>query len=249
MRRWTRQVEEPVHIARALESLLDLIDEQARSGGGPPTIEPILPFSTGRLYLDRLLGGGMRSGTVTVFEADTPDAARPLLIDIVGHVDHATLLACGRIHWDAAGLWSAAARVSQQQMADGTLDEAEWSDLSAVIGDLACRELWITETVSYESLEDGVRRHGVEILAVEDVSRYSHPYRVLGRLVEMAVELGVAVVATSSHLALDDLRGGDRLVRVGVHQDGGRSTLVRPDPIDLLRVEDVFVDHVTGFVN
>ncbi|MCZ7628775.1 MAG: DnaB helicase C-terminal domain-containing protein [Microthrixaceae bacterium] len=186
---------------------------------------------------------------MTLFEAETPEASRPLLLDIAGHVDHVTLLAGHRLHWNTACLWGAAARVSQEFLAHCALDEADWDELTSVIGELATRDLWISESLSYSVLDDAIRRHGVEVLAVEDISRFDHPCRVLGRLVGMAVELGVAVVATSSHLDLEDLRGGDRLVRVGVHHNGGRSTLVRPDPIDLLRVEDVFVDHVTGFVN
>lgn len=248
-KRRSRQVEEPVHVAQALESLVELMYEQCRSGGEPSTFDGILPLSTGRLYLDRLLGGGIRPATVTLFEADTADAARPLLIDIAGHTEYCTLLAARRLHWETIGLWGAAARVSKQRIARGTLEESDWSELNSVIGELADRDLWITETISPAALRSGVSQHGVKVLAVDDISRLSHPCRALASLVAIAVELGVAVVATSAHLELEDLRGGDQLVRVGVHRDRGRSTLVRPDPIDMLRVEDVLVDHSTGLVN
>lgn len=248
-KRQIRQIEEPMHIAQALESLVDIMLERYQSGGDPVTLDGILPLSTGRLYLDRLLGGGVRPATVTLFEAESAQAARPLLIDIAGHTDHRVLLAARRLHWETVGLRSAASRVSQQRIAQGTLEDSHWSKMNAVIRQLAERDLWMTETISPTALRSGVTQHEVEVLAVDDIGRLSHPCRALASLVAIAVELGVAVVATSAYLALEDLRGGDRLVRVGVHHDGGRSMLVRPDPIEMLRVEDVLVDHSTGLVN
>lgn len=251
--RRTKWFEEPVHVAQALEALLDVMDARCSSGRGSTSSESlperILPFSTGRVYLDRVLGGGVAPGTVTLFEADTASAALPLLIDIARHTDHPTLLSCRRVLWEAAVLWSAAARVPQMRMAEYALDDSDWVELNAVMGELARRDLWFTETISLDALRRGVSQHGAEVLAVDDIDRLSHPRRALGGLFEIAVEFGVAVVATASYLALEDLRGGDRLVRVLVHSDGGRSTLVRPDAIELLRVEDVLMDNSTGLVN
>lgn len=240
---------EPVHIAQALESLLNLVDQQCRSSDDPTDRGAILPLSTGRLYLDRLLGGGIRPATVTLFEADTAEVARPLLIDIARHARHRTLMAVHRLHWETALIWSAAARVEHQRFARGSLDDHDWAELTAAIAELADRDLWVTETIAHSALRDGITRHGVEVLLVDDVSRLAHPTRALAWLVGIAVELGVAVVATSTNLALDELRGGDRLVRVGVYDESGRATLVRADPIDMVRVEDVFVQASTGLVN
>ncbi|MCZ7628776.1 MAG: hypothetical protein M5U19_06820 [Microthrixaceae bacterium] len=61
-RRRTRQVEEPVHVAQALESLIELIEEYSSSEPVPSIDQRMLPLSTGRVYLDRLLGGGYGPG-------------------------------------------------------------------------------------------------------------------------------------------------------------------------------------------
>ena len=98
-----------------------------------------------------------------------------MLIDIAGRTDHRTLVGAHRVHFETAVLWGAAARVPQQDMTRGTLDESDSSDLTAVIRELAERDLWITETISHSALRSGVRQHGVEVLLVDDISRLAHP--------------------------------------------------------------------------
>lgn len=243
------RIGEPVDIASALEQLLNLIEQRSEPDEPLLAAERILPLSTGRVYMDRLLGGGLRPRTVTVLEADTADLARPLLIDVAVHSDAPTLLAAHGLLWETALMWGAAARVSKRDFASGTLDETTLSRLNEVIGGLAERRLWVTETVRLEALRAGVRDHGIEILLFDDLGRLEHPSRALSWLVALAVECEVAVVATSKSLAPDDLRGGEQLVRVVVAHAEGRSTLVRADGLDMLRIEDVLVDHASGLVN
>ena len=50
-KRRARAVEEPVHVAQALESLLNLLEERCQPADEPSCIDGVLPLGTGRVYL------------------------------------------------------------------------------------------------------------------------------------------------------------------------------------------------------
>lgn len=239
-------------VVEALQALLDELDPDVDPAGGSAEPEdPTALLSTGRVYLDRLLGGGLRRGCVTLVEADTSARARPLLLDICLHAPHVVLVAGRHLLEGTAALLGAAARVPRLELTRARVSEASWKRITSEIGALAQRDIWLTQRSVPASLRADVHACRAEVLVIDDLGRMGEAPGALRALRELALGTGVAVVAGSGAMGELGLQRHPRVVRVGLHPSDipGRTVLVRADELDMVRVEDVIVDPATEALN
>ena len=237
----------PIH--EALDVLLDEIE--TRYADRSPAIPPDpFPISTGVDVLDGAFGGGLRIGMVTLIDADLPAQAEIVLGLIARRIEHEVLLDTPSIPRATARLLAAIAGIPATLVWRGTLNKGHWDRLSEAIPKLGRRDLVMTAVGSLAELERAAATEQRLVVLVQDLSRFGAPDEVMHELGEMAARLGAAVVATG--IGIGDLPdwSTDRTDSVGMYASklGGRASLLRPDPDDLLTCAQLDVNCVTGVV-
>ena len=239
-------------VLEALVTLIDVLEPPEPEPCDQLSVDPrILPMSTGRVYLDRVLGGGLRAGTVTLVEAGHAHDTRPLLVDLALHAPHHVLFAGGHALELTAVLLAAAARVPTAEFSRAELTEESWSRVANTIGQFADRDIWVTERRSAAGLRVDIHSADADVLVIDDLARIGEPSTALRTMRQLAAETTTAVVAGCGPLGEDGLSSHPSVVRVAFEEGDlpGRNVLVRADESDLLRVEDVLVDPVTEALN
>ena len=239
--------ERSVCIADALELLLDRVEEDFDCPE-PRVTEELLPFSTGLVALDRVCGGGLHSGIVTVLECPLPSHARSLLFSVARGTDVPTMLAVDDLEQGATWLLAGASGVPAKLIEQRELSERDWDAISARVGVLADQELVMTEARSAGGIEHLIREDRSMILIVDEPGRLGPVEDVLWWLTQVAEATGVACltsVGDLSHLT-GYLKSEMVNVTVVPHTMGGRATLVSTDCDDGFAVAHVQVAMLVG---
>lgn len=167
--------ERALPIVHALDALLDqmerrLEDEEPEAVGIPADL---LPLSTGLLPLDRVLGGGIWRGTVTLVEADIEAQGAALLNTVARHVPHRCLLDGRRFFALVAGLLAGSAGVPQVSVTDACLSEREWASVVSGLEQLRGRDVLVCSTGSLAALASVARSTAADVLLVHGARRSS----------------------------------------------------------------------------
>jgi hypothetical protein len=239
-------------IVHALDALLDqmerrLEDDEPEAVGIPADL---LPLSTGLLPLDRVLGGGIWRGTVTFVEADIEAQGAALLNTVARHVPHRCLLDGRRFFALVAGLLAGSAGVPQVSVTDACLSEREWASVVSGLEQLRGRDVLVCSTGSLAALANVARSTEADVLLVHDPGRFGRPIEFVPELAKVASSGRVAVLASASPMGDLPEWATDGVTRLGMHgfDLGGRASLVRPDPDELLAVAQIDVECLRGIV-
>lgn len=237
-----------------LEHALDiLVDHMEHQLGGPQAGEPaadVLPLSTGLLPLDRVLGGGIWRGTVVVIEADILAQGRALLATVARSNPYRCLFDGRRFLETVAWLLAGSARVPEVGIADVCMSKREWDAVVQGLGNLRRRDVLVSSTGSLGVLAGVADSSDAEVVLVHEADRFGPPIEFVPKLARMASTSGTAVLASTQ--AMGDLPDWalEGVVRLGMHgfDLGGRASLVRSDPYDMLVVAQVDVECLSGVV-
>lgn len=234
-------------IADALELLLDRMEEDFDCPA-PRVTEVFLPFSTGLVALDRVCGGGLHPGIVTVLECPLPSHARSLLFSVARGTDVPTMLAVDDLEDGATWLLAGVSGVPAKLIEQRRLSQRDWHSISATLAVLANQELVMTEAPSAGGIEHVIREDRSVILIVDEPERLGPVEDVLWWLTQVAEATGVACltsVGDLSHLT-ECLKPEMVNVTVVPHTMGGRATLVSTDGDDGFAVAHVQVAMLVG---
>lgn len=245
---WRR--ERAVPIADALDSLLDRFQESPDHESEIES-EPVrLPISTGRLAIDRVLGGGLRRRQVTLFEAELPAQRDAILWSIARNSPDRLLLEVDSPVGATVWMWAGLAGVPAVAMSSGCMSEAEWRAASDVVGELSSRDLHVCSVASVRALAALVDQHDPDVLLLQNTERFGDRDDIVHELTCVARGADIAVVAgTRDQPGFPPARRDDvQRVLVEASDLGARATLVRVDSWDLLSVAEVEVDLLTGVV-
>lgn len=236
-------------IRDAIDLLLD--DLETRFVDHAPVIPPDpFPISTGVDALDRAFGGGVRIGMVTLIDADLPAQAEIVLGLIARRIEHRVLLDTPSVPRATARLLAAMAHLPATLVWRGVIDPGQWEDITKVIPELDQRDLVMSATGSLSELERAALEQQPLVVLVQDLIRFGHPAEVVNELGDIAARRGVAIVATA--IGIGDLppHATDRTDSVGMYASklGGRASLLRLDPDELLTCAQLDVDCITGVV-
>lgn len=240
-------------IGHVLDRLLDQMEGRLEASVEAPDLTAhLLPLSTGLLPLDLVLGGGLRHGTVTVIEADIEAHGTALLATVARTTPDTCLLDGPRILDLAAGLLAGSAGVPEVMLQEVGLSEREWRSLADGLRDLGDQDLHFCSTGSISALANVTRAADVDVVVVHQPERFGVPVEFLQRFSDLARQCDVAVLTAVG--PMDELQSGawaaDHVTRLGMHSFdfGGRATLVRPDPDQMLAVAQVDVECLFGIV-
>lgn len=241
-----------VPIVHALDALLDQMEHRLE-GEEPEAVDlpaDLLPLSTGLLPLDRVLGGGVWRGTATLVEADIEAQGAALLNTVARRVPHRCLLDGRRFFAVVAGLLAGSAGVPQVSVTDACLSEREWTSVVSGLEQLRGRDVFVCSTGSLAALANVARSTEADVLLVHDPGRFGRPIEFVPRLAKLASSGRVAVLATASPMGDLPEWTIDGVTRLGMHgfDLGGRASLVRPDPDELLAVTQIDVECLRGIV-
>ena len=240
-----------VRIDHALDALLEQIEQGVgRASCAPDPPDDLLPLSTGFLPLDRVLGGGVWRGTVTLVEAGIEAQGVALLHTVALRTPRRCLVDGPHFFETVEGLLAASAGVPRVSIAEGRMSEREWAALASGLRELGDREVRVSSTGSLVALAHVATPIGADLVVVHDPGRFGPPVEVMPALVKLAASAGAAVITSTAPIG--DLPGwaSADLTRLEVHGYGlgGRASLVRPDTEDLLAVAQVEVECLSGVV-
>jgi len=241
--------ERAVPICDALDLLLD--DLEARYTHDEPELPPDpLPLGTGVNALDRVLGGGVHLGTVTLLEADLTAQADALLYSVARRIEHPTLLDTPSLLHTARWMMAGSASVPAVWVESGRLSRDDWRAIADNIGGLAARDLLVSATGSLQGLAHLVSDsdNDADVVLVQDISRFGPTVATVAALCRLATNAGVAILATTTPLGELPPAAFDRIERVLVldHCLGSKATLVHPDPLEMLATVEIDVECLTG---
>lgn len=234
----------------AIEFLLDELETRFPDHVSTMPPDPF-PLSTGVDALDRAFGGGVRIGMVTLIDGDLPAQAEIVLGLIARRAEHRVLLDTPSVVRATARLLSAIADVPATFAWSGNLDAGQWERFAEAIPTLGHRDLVMSAAGSLAELEQAAVEQRPLVVLVQELSRFGAPAEVVEELGEMAARLGVAVVTTGIGIGELPSSSTDRTDSVGMYASklGGRVSLLRPDPDDLLTCAHLDVDCITGVVS
>jgi len=238
-----------VPVRDALSDLLDHLEARLEADGPSLPADPV-PLSTGFPALDRVLGGGIRLGTLTVLDADMGAQGDAVLFDVVRRIEHPTLLVADDLLDATTWLLAGAADVPAVSLAEALLSQREWDRVAQAVAKLADRTLDLGEAETLQGVAHLARTRRPTVLAVRDLTTFGRPLRVVPALARLAATTGAAVVAAGTALGPLPPWVADEMAWVSVcsHGLGGRAALVRLDDTDLLSVAQVDVECLTGTV-
>jgi hypothetical protein len=233
-------------LADAIGFLLDDLEALYEPGDELP-VDP-LPLSTGVDAVDRVCGGGLHLGELTVVEADLCAQARALVCTVARRIEHPVLLDAGPVVDTAAWLVAGASGVPHVLVRTGRLEDSDWNAIVAAVRALAEREVWVSESDTLPELAGQVAGRGAEVVLVHELERFGPPIKVVPALAELAATAGVAVLATATAMGELPEWSTQRTRRVAMlpHGLAGRAALVRPDAWDVLSVAQVDVDGLVA---
>lgn len=237
----------------ALLSHLEAAEEQMESvvyARQAPAPDPELPLSTGILEVDRAFGGGLRQRHLTLLEAELPAQGHALLWSIARSVPHPTVVDAyspmGAVTW----IWAGGAGVPPVSMRQGRMTATEWERATKTIGDLANRDVSVGSAESVHGLAAMVASQRTRVLLVQDIERFGETAEAIEALAMLARSARLAVFATAS--ADGDTSAMKRrdvsLMQVLSSDFGGTARVVRADDIEMLAVNDLRMDLLTGRV-
>ncbi|MGI9576630.1 MAG: hypothetical protein ACR2OH_00335 [Microthrixaceae bacterium] len=258
------RAERALPMADALDALLTHLESEedpstrvvrARRPSAP---DPELPLSTGILEVDRALGGGLPQRRLTLLEADLPAQAHALLWSIARTIAHPTVLDVDSPLGAVAWIWAGGAGVPAISMTQRRMTSAEWERATGTIGELANRVVSVGSAESVHGLAAMVATQRVRVVLVQDIERFGDAPDVVQALAGLAVSAQLSIMATSgagrgasgdAPGEAKELRRRDvHLVQVLSSDFGGTARMVRTDHIDMLAVNDVRMDLLTGRV-
>ncbi|QYG94920.1 hypothetical protein HC251_22460 [Iamia sp. SCSIO 61187] len=243
--------ERAVPIAHALDALLGQMDR--RLAHEEPVVadtDDLLPLGTGLLPLDRVLGGGVWRGRAVIVEADIEAQATALLSTVARHVPHRCLVDGRDVVAVATGILAGSAGVPEVSVTDARLSEREWAAVVSGLRSLRGRDVSVCSTGSLDALREVAVGAGADVLVVHDTARFGPPAQLGPGLARLARTAGVAVLASATPTEGVPSRADDGVTHLHMHgfDLGGRASLVRPDPDDLLAVAQVDVECLFGIV-
>lgn len=244
--------ERAVPIVHALDALLDWMEHRIEDKE-PEAVSiaaDLLPLSTGLLPLDLVLGGGVRRGSVTIIEADIDAQASALLNTVARQTPHRCLVEGRRFLEVVAGLLAGSAGVPEVSFTDGCMSASEWSSVVSGLRQLRGRDVLVSSTGSLTALAEVAMSAGVDVVVVHDAGRFGRPVDFVPNLSELASRSRVAVLTSANPMGDLPDWATDGSTRLGMHgfDLGGRASLVRPDPDELLAVAQVDVECLRGIV-
>lgn len=242
--------ERAVPVADAIDELLDhleILDER------PPVnlTAELLPFSTGILALDRVCGGGLRAGTITLLDCALAAQSQALLYSAARRAQVPTLLAVSSRLTTARWLLAGCSGVPATLIGTGQLSEKDWRAISSTIAQLAARQLRIVEVVSVSGLRHVAASEAPAVLLVERPERFGPLEPTLRTLVDLAESQHMAVLCSTSQapdLSNFNLPGLVRVV-VAPYALGGRAALVSVDDEEGLIAASVEIALLEGTVS
>lgn len=245
-------IDRSVPIVHALDALLDQMERRLEASSSEHVAfeRDLLPMSTGVMALDRVLGGGVHRGTLTVVEADIAAQANALLYTVARHLPHPRLLD-GRTFFAAvAWLMAGSADVAEVSVSDASLSSREWERVAAGLKDLLDQDLLVSSTGSLRALASVATASGADVLLVDEADRFGRPIEVVTKLAMLAASSGLAVIATTGTLGELPDWALDGVTRVSMHgyNLGGNAALLRPDADELLATAQVQVECLSGIV-
>lgn len=237
-------------IAVALDRMLEQIEDGLVRGPKVVRVDDPAPVASGVPALDRLLGGGLRPGCVTLVRAGLEAQVSSLLYSVVRRCRRSCLLdgvdSLALTRWLLAG----AARVPEVNIADGWLTDNEWQSIISHISDLSDRALHLSTFGSVSSVMSAAAELSVELVVVDEVDHLGPLPDVIEQLCADVVDSGLAVlVGTTSEGPLQPPPIGvlEEIVMVS-SEFGGRSTLFRGDALEMVAIESVAVAPLHGDV-
>ncbi|MCU0271206.1 MAG: DnaB helicase C-terminal domain-containing protein [Acidimicrobiales bacterium] len=239
--------ERSLPITDALHRLLDDLEQRYDTGGTEHPPDP-WPLRTGVAEFDRVCGGGLHVGWVTVIEADQAAQARALLCSIARHVDHPVLVDVPSVREATTWLLAGASGVPAACVASGMLSQADWDAIAREVPGLAARDLHLSEASTLDALAHVVDTTDPAVVLVHELERLGDTAHVLASLSRLAARGPRAVAATVSPCGDLPTWALDRVTRVGMFSHGlaGRAALMGLDDFETATVAQVAVDCLTA---
>ncbi len=100
------------------------------------------------MALDRVLGGGLQRGTVTIVEADIAAQGAALLNTVARRVPHRCLIDGYQFYAVVAGIVAGSAGVPQVNLNEACLTDLEWASVASGMGKLLGQDLMVCSTGS-----------------------------------------------------------------------------------------------------
>jgi hypothetical protein len=232
----------------AIDGVLAQLEAMYESDAPVPLPVDPLPLSTGIEAVDRMLGGGIRRGQLTLFEAGERGPGEILMSALARHISHPTLYAVRDTGDATEWLLAGASAVPRQAVHRGMLDEDDWAALSGAIKVLSERLLALSETTSVAGLAAQMKIAAPGVVLVQAAERFGHGAAVVAQLAELAATSEAAIVASIPPLGEHDDWFGARVQRVQVvaHDDALRVTLARTDDLDMVSVASIDIEPLTS---
>lgn len=209
--------ERAVPITDVIETFLDGLERAYSVGARVTPADEFLPLSTGVVALDRVCGGGLRRGTVTLVEGPIEAQGRALLFTVARSTTMATLLAVDRLAESTPWLLAGVSGVPATLIQSGNLEETDWRYMVAAVDKLRRVPLEVAEVWSVSGLTHVVANSQTAVVLVDNPERYGLLVDVVHELLALARTYDAALLvsaATTGGLADWHVPGVTRVVLV-----------------------------------